>query len=119
ARPLPFRTLVQRCKRRFGVRSLQVARPDKAAANVRTVAVAAGAGGSVLRHAEADVLVTGEMSHHDVLAAVAAGRSVVLAGHANTERGFLKVLQRRLREAFAGDLDVRIARADRDPFVVV
>ena len=38
---------------------------------------------------------------------------------ANTERGFLKVLQRRLRSAFDGDLDVRLAKADRDPFVAV
>lgn len=118
AKPLPFRTLLQRCKRKFAVRTLQVARPARAPASVRSIAVAAGAGGSVLRGAAADVLVTGEMSHHDALAALAAGRSVVLAGHSNTERGFLKVLQKRLRGAFAGDLDVRIAAADRDPFVV-
>ncbi len=121
AEPLPLRTLLARCKRHFGVRTLQVARPVTAPARavVRSVAVAAGAGGSVLRAAAADVLVTGEMSHHDVLTAVAAGRTVVLAGHSNTERGFLKVLQRRLRDAFAGALDVRIARADRDPFTFV
>jgi dinuclear metal center YbgI/SA1388 family protein len=122
AKPVPLRMLLQRCKRRFRVRTLQVARPSgarAAAGTVRSIAVAAGAGGSVLRGAAADVLVTGEMSHHDVLAAVAAGRTVVLAGHSNTERGFLSVLQRRLRDAFAGDLDVRIARADRDPFTFV
>jgi len=117
-KPLTFATLLQRCKRRFGVRTLQVARPPKAPSRVRSIAVAAGSGGSVLRAADADVLVTGEMSHHDVLAALSAGRSVVLAGHANTERGFLKVLQRRLRSAFDGDLDVRIATSDRDPIVV-
>ena len=50
---------------------------------------------------------------------VAAGTSVVLAGHSNTERGFLPVLRRRLAESFDGDLDVRVARSDRDPFVVV
>ena len=119
ARPLSFRALLQRCKRRLHVRTLQVARPANAPATVGSIAVAAGAGGAVLRGAAADVLVTGELGHHDALAAVAAGRSVVLAGHSNTERGFLPVLQRRLRDAFAGALDVRIARADRDPFVVV
>jgi putative NIF3 family GTP cyclohydrolase 1 type 2 len=84
---------------------------------VRTIAVAAGAGGGVLRSVQADVFVTGELSHHDALAAVAAGTSVVLAGHSNTERGFLRVLQKRLRSAFDGDLDVRLAKSDRDPFV--
>ncbi|MEO6595557.1 MAG: Nif3-like dinuclear metal center hexameric protein [Planctomycetota bacterium] len=115
---LPFRTLLQRCKRHLGVRHLQVARPERARATVRSVAVAAGAGGSVLRGARADVFVTGEMSHHDALAAVAAGTSVVLAGHSNTERGFLEVLQKRLRQAFEKDLDVRLARTDSDPFVL-
>jgi dinuclear metal center YbgI/SA1388 family protein len=118
ARAVSFRALLQRCKRRFGVRSLRLARPAKAPANVRTIAVAAGAGGSVLRGAAADVWITGELSHHDALAAVAAGTSIVLAGHSNTERGFLKVLQKRLRSAFDGDLDVRIAASDRDPFTV-
>ena len=62
--------LLQRCKKKFGVRSLHVARPAKAGTKVKTIAVAAGAGGSVLRGARADVWVTGEMSHHDALAAV-------------------------------------------------
>jgi dinuclear metal center YbgI/SA1388 family protein len=119
AKTMPFRVLLARCKRRFGVRWLQVARPRGAAAGVRSIAVAAGAGGSVLRGVRADVLVTGELSHHDVLAAVASGASVVLAGHAATERGFLRVLRRRLRAPFRGALDVRLARTDRDPLVVV
>lgn len=119
AKALPFATLVARCKRKFGVRTLQVARPAKAAAGVRSVAVAAGAGGSLLRGVAAEVLVTGEMSHHDVLAAVAAGRSVVLAGHSNTERGFLPVLKKRLRTAFGRDLDVRISKSDRAPLADV
>jgi dinuclear metal center YbgI/SA1388 family protein len=119
ARALPFRTLLQRCKRAFAVRSLRIARPARTSPSVRTLAVAAGAGGSILRGVAADVWVTGELSHHDALAAVAAGTTVVLAGHSNTERGFLKVLQRRLRDPFAGELDVRIARTDRDPFTSV
>ncbi|MBL9080144.1 MAG: Nif3-like dinuclear metal center hexameric protein [Planctomycetes bacterium] len=117
-RPLPFATLLQRLKRRFSVRHLQVAAPAKPRRAVRSVGVAAGAGGSVLRGCGADVLVTGEMSHHDALAAVAAGATVVTAGHANTERGFLAVLRKRLAAAFAGDLDVLVAKSERDPFVL-
>lgn len=119
ARRVPFRTLLQRTKRHLRVRTLQVARPDRPKSAVRTIAVAAGAGASVLRGTTADVFLTGEMSHHDTLAAIAAGTSVVTAGHSNTERGFLRVLQKRLGRAFDGELDVRIAKADRDPFVAV
>jgi dinuclear metal center YbgI/SA1388 family protein len=117
-RALPFRTLLSRLKRRFGVKHLQVARPARAPANVRSLAVAAGAGGSVLRGAVADVYITGEMSHHDALAAVAAGRSVVLAGHSNTERGYLHVLRQRLVDEFGKALDVRLSKRDHDPFVI-
>ena len=40
-----------------------------------------------------DVLLTGEMSHHEVLAANAEGKHVILSDHSNTERGYLPVLQ--------------------------
>jgi len=119
ARALPFRTLVQRVKKACGLKLLQVARPDRAKANVRSVAVAAGAGGSVLRGSGAEVWVTGELSHHDALAAVANGVSVVLAGHSRTERPYLRVLQKRLARAFDGDLLVRVSRADADPWQFV
>ena len=62
---------------------------------------------------------TGEMSHHDVLASVADGTAVVLAGHSNTERGFLKVLAKRLVSEFGKGLQVRVAKKDRDPLTVV
>ncbi len=118
ARPVKLPALLQRLKRHLGVRSLQVAPPTKQRASLRTIAVAAGAGGSVLRGVAADVFVTGEMSHHDALLAVAAGTTVVLAGHSNTERGFLPVLRKRLSAAFGGDLEVVLARSDRDPFTL-
>ncbi len=114
---IPFQALLQRLRRHLRVRDLRVALPERKKAAVRTIAVAAGAGASVLRGERADVWVTGELSHHDALAATAAGIAVVCAGHSNTERGFLPVLKRRLRSAFGRDLDVRIAASDRDPFV--
>ena len=65
------------------------------------------------------MLVTGEMSHHEVLAAVADGTAVVLAGHSNTERGFLRVLGERLTSEFGEALQVKVAESDRDPLAVV
>lgn len=83
----------------------------------RLVGVCAGSGGSLLQDAidrGCTVFVTGELKHHDVLAAAAAGCSVILAGHTNTERGWLKVLRRRLLKALPG-LEVEVSRRDRDP----
>ncbi|MFK7740743.1 MAG: Nif3-like dinuclear metal center hexameric protein [Planctomycetota bacterium] len=117
--PMSWQDLLQRLKQRFSVPHLQIARPDAAGDAVHSVAVAAGAGSGVLRGAAADVWVTGEMSHHDALAAVAAGTSVILAGHSNTERGYLSRLAERLREEFSDGLDVAVAERDRDPLTVV
>lgn len=118
-RPVSLAILLQRCKRSFGVSQLRLARGEGAGKSVRTIAVAAGAGASVLRGVAADVWVTGEMSHHDVLAAVHGGTSVILAEHSNTERGYLPLLQQRLRAAFGRELRVAISRRDRDPITVV
>jgi putative NIF3 family GTP cyclohydrolase 1 type 2 len=54
------------------------------------------------------------MRHHDVLAAQAAGCTVVLAGHTNTERGYLKVLRKRLAADLPG-VAISISRRDSDP----
>lgn len=41
---------------------------------VKSVACVAGSGGSVLRGVEADVYLTGEMTHHDILASNSSGK---------------------------------------------
>jgi putative NIF3 family GTP cyclohydrolase 1 type 2 len=38
---------------------------------------------------------------------------VILAGHTNTERGWLKVLRRRLRAELK--VEIAVSRMDRDP----
>ena len=60
---------------------------------VSSIAVCAGSGSSVLKGVEADVYITGEMSHHEVLDAVSCRRTVILCEHSNTERGYLLKLR--------------------------
>jgi putative NIF3 family GTP cyclohydrolase 1 type 2 len=84
------------------------------------IAVAAGAGASVFEHCyQAELLVTGEMRHHELLARLDAGQSVVLCEHSHTERGYLPRLRQRLLEATAERVEVRIAQTDREPLTVV
>lgn len=56
---------------------------------IRSVGICAGSGHAVLKDVDADLLFTGELSHHDALAATEKGRCVVTLFHSNTERGFL------------------------------
>lgn len=79
----------------------------------------AGAGSSVLNGVKADLYVTGEMSHHDVLDAVQNGTSVVLCGHSNTERGFLSVLRQTLDVLFENKINIHISTMDKDPLEMV
>ncbi|XP_078063509.1 NIF3-like protein 1 isoform X2 [Mustelus asterias] len=86
---------------------------------VSSVALCAGSGGSVLRGVKADLYLTGEMSHHEVLDAVAVGTSVVLCEHSNTERGFLAELREVLSERLQDRVAVLVSAEDRDPLQVV
>jgi putative NIF3 family GTP cyclohydrolase 1 type 2 len=82
-------------------------------------AVCAGSGASLLEAAAsqgATLFVTGELSHHDVLRAHALGLEVLLAGHTNTERGYLPRLASALA-AHAG-VDCIVSSRDRDPLAV-
>jgi dinuclear metal center YbgI/SA1388 family protein len=84
-----------------------------------TFAVCPGSGGSLFASlGPTDLLVTGELGHHDVLARVAQGGAVVLTDHTNCERGYLPLFARRLAEALPGVQIVR-SRLDADPLRVV
>jgi putative NIF3 family GTP cyclohydrolase 1 type 2 len=60
--------------------------------------------------------VTGEMKHHEMLEALNGGTSLILAGHTNTERGYLPRLAKRLGEA---GIRAVVSQADRSPRVPV
>lgn len=87
---------------------------------IRTGAVCAGSGASVLRGVRADLVVSGEMGHHDVLELAQCGHSVVLLEHSNSERGFLKaVLQPQLAQLFQNKISVVVSNEDKDPLQIV
>nr|AAH89475.1 Nif3l1 protein [Mus musculus] len=86
---------------------------------VKVVALCAGSGGSVLQGVEADLYLTGEMSHHDVLDAASKGINVILCEHSNTERGFLSELQEMLGVHFENKINIILSETDRDPLRVV
>lgn len=111
--------LLARIKRGLGVGHLLVAGPLEG--RVRRVAVCAGSAGELLfeaRRQGAELYLTGEVRHHDALAAAKAGMTVVCALHSNSERVTLRHLAKRLRSLAPG-VQIHVSAADRDPFVVV
>jgi len=121
--PVSRGALIERIKVGLGVSHALVAGPT--AGEVRRVAVCAGACGDLYRDAiaaRADIYLTGELRHHDALAAAAAGMTVVCTLHSNSERVALGALERAVRErvSLEGSASVVVERSerDRDPFVV-
>lgn len=116
AAPLALNAAVARIKAHLGLAAVRVARPAHSEnPSVQSVAVCAGAGGSVLEKVRADLYLTGEMRHHDILAKQAEGSSVVVCDHTNTERGYLPLLARRLREALHDEVELLVSERDADP----
>ena len=89
---------------------------------------------------DVDLLFTGELSHHEALAAVEQGRCCITAFHSNTERAFLKSrmrpallteLERMVEEKEIDEMmdremvglesgfEVGVSEVDRDPFEIV
>lgn len=118
-----FSALVEQVKRNLGLTQIQVAYPySRPSSKVSSVAICAGSGASILLGSDADVYYTGEMSHHEVLAAISAGKYVILCGHTNTERGFLPTLKGKLEETeLVSELkmDIVVSKADRHPVDIV
>lgn len=109
---------VERVKAYLGLRHVRVSRAASGE-NIRSVAVCPGAGGSVFEKVpHADLFLTGEMRHHDVLSRRARGSHVILTDHTNTERGFLPHYGANLTARCPGLL-VTVCQVDADPLEVV
>lgn len=121
-RPASLAELAERLKKHLAVNVVSIAEPNNDHARlVKTLGVCAGSGASLVHAARADhcdVFVTGEMKHHEMLDALNAGLSLIIAGHTNTERGYLPRLARQL-QAKLPSLRTIVSAADRSPRVPV
>ena len=72
---------------------------------------------------EADVWLTGELSHHEILAANAAGTTVILTDHTHTERGYLPIMAGKVKDILQAEglavPEMVISAVDADPLVIV
>ena len=111
--------LLKRIKQELSIEHLLVAGPTDGA--ISRAAVLAGAGREHLKDAiaqGAQLYLTGEIPHHDALAAAKAGMTVMATLHSNSERASLGRLADRLSQSAAGVGFIR-SKVDRDPFLVL
>jgi GTP cyclohydrolase I len=101
--PVRLRSLSILAKSIFGNDSIKiVGRKDRV---IKRIAVVGGSGGNLVRKAwrqGADLLITGDVRHHEALEARSLGLALMDAGHFYTERAALKLfaesLERRFKE---------------------
>lgn len=148
--PQPLTHLIERIARGVGTpKGFPVAIPQDRQVediHIKTVGICPGSGETVFKNCQADLLFTGELSHHEALAATERGASVVTLFHSNSERGYLhgsmkeqlrKTIEtewKRTREEFKSsgdvneewkealeddDVNVEVSERDRDPYGVV
>jgi putative NIF3 family GTP cyclohydrolase 1 type 2 len=152
--PQPLTTLIKNIKQASGPAiEFPIAFPQTTPIEdivIRTVATCPGSGSSILLKngiPAADLLLTGELSHHDALAAIERGSVVITLFHSNSERGYLRRgmqqnLARalpaewaRVREEMAqwldagskemevllddGTVEVEVSQVDRDPYMIL
>ena len=128
ARGASVRTLITRIKKATGLKKVLLARAaasglakSKRNSRVTTASCGAGSCGKLFRKAiaaGATFYLTGEMRHHDLLAATGAGLNVVCLGHSNSERIAVRALADRLA-AMPDKITISVSRRDRDPLEIV
>lgn len=116
--PVTLKQCCEEVKRTFGLEGVRVF--GNLGGRIERIAVCPGSGKSVIRealHRGTDVLITGDIGHHDGIDAAAQGMAVIDAGHYGIEHIFAEDMKRYLEENLQG---VRVMAAPvSHPFAAV
>lgn len=107
--------LAARVKQAFGLHFVLVYGSEAAGEPVSRIAVSPGAGGSMIRYAlqqKAQVLVTGDIGHHDAIDAAAQGMAIIDAGHYGLEHIFIPFMAEYITRVSGGAIKVIQAESD-------
>jgi len=115
-KPLRVQEIIQRIKRQTGARAFGIiGRQDRL---VRMAAVCAGSCGKIINSViaiGAELYLTGELKHHQALAAQEAGLTCICLSHTVSERFILKKFARQLQKQLK-QVTIRVSKKDADPF---
>ncbi len=116
AEPMRIEEIIRKIKRHTGAQAVGLIGDAKKL--VKTAAVCAGSCGELINSviaAKADLYVTGELKHHQGLAAQEAGLTCICLSHTVSERFMLKKLARQLQKQLP-QVTFRISKKDIEPF---
>jgi dinuclear metal center YbgI/SA1388 family protein len=114
--PLKIAQIIEKIKKTTGAKAVGLVGDDKK--TVKKAAVCAGSCGKIINSviaAGADSYITGELKHHQALAAQEAGLTCICLSHTISERFILKKLAKQLQKPLEETI-IRISKQDKDPF---
>ena len=115
-RPVQLGTIIQKIKKYTGAKSFGIVGGQKRL--VKKAAVCAGYCGKIINlviAAKADLYLTGELKHHQALAAQQARLTCICLSHSVSERFILRKLAGQLQKQ-APQIIIKISKKDADPF---
>lgn len=113
---IPLKKLAQHLERKTDATHVQTIGDSEG--KITRAVIVVGAGGSLpfqVGVGPGDVIITGEMRHHDALTVRRLGASAIMLGHWASERPALAVLADRLSAVLPG-VKIGVSEMDRDPF---
>jgi dinuclear metal center YbgI/SA1388 family protein len=116
ARPGRIAKIIEKIKKATGAKAVGLVGDQNRL--VRKAAVCAGTCGKIINSiiaAKADLYLTGELKHHQALAAQEAGLTCICLSHTVSERFILKKFARQLQKQIK-TIKIRISKKDADPF---
>jgi len=116
AKPVRVAQIIKRIKKVTGARAVGMVGNQNRL--VRRAAVCAGSCGKIINSviaAKADLYLTGELKHHQALAAQEAGLTCICLSHTVSERFILKKFAKQLQKKVK-TVKISISKKDADPF---
>ena len=116
AQPVRIKQIIGKIKKYTGAKAIGIVGDEKRL--VKTAAVCAGSCGKIINTviaAKADCYVTGELKHHQALAAQDAGLTCICLSHTVSERFILKKFAKQLQKQIK-QVTIKISKKDADPF---
>jgi dinuclear metal center YbgI/SA1388 family protein len=115
-KPLKIEQIIRRIKKHTGAEACGLIGKEKRL--VKKAAVCAGSCGAIINlviAAKADLYLTGELKHHQALAAQEAGLTCICLSHTVSERFILKKFAKQLQKQLTSTT-IKISKKDADPF---
>ncbi len=115
-KPMQLSTILRKIKASTGAKAAGIVGSKKRL--VKKAAVCAGSCSKLIMNviaAKCDLYLTGEIKHHQALAAQEAGMTVVCLSHSVSERFILKKVVKELQKNLK-DVKIIISKKDKDPF---